>query len=104
DLISAGTSVRSFCSQKSGGIMGPVEVALILILGFLVLVLLRVPVSFALGLSTIPVFLFHDRLTITLLFTEMFQAYNSFLLLAVPFFLLAANLMNAAGITDRLVN
>lgn len=84
--------------------MGPVEVALILILGFLVLVLLRVPVSFALGLSTIPVFLFHDRLTITLLFTEMFQAYNSFLLLAVPFFLLAANLMNAAGITDRLVN
>ncbi|MCB0664950.1 MAG: TRAP transporter large permease [Saprospiraceae bacterium] len=84
--------------------MGPGEVALILILTFLFLVLLRVPVSFALGLSTIPIFLFHDRLTITLLFTEMFQAYNSFLLLAVPFFLLAANLMNAAGITDRLVN
>ena len=34
----------------------------------------------------------------------MFKAYNSFLLLAVPFFLLAANLMNAAGITDRLMN
>jgi tripartite ATP-independent transporter DctM subunit len=84
--------------------MGPLEVTLILVLGFLFLVLLRVPVSFALGLATIPIFLFHDRLTVTLLFTEMFQAYNSFLLLAVPFFLLAANLMNAAGITDRLVN
>ena len=33
----------------------------------------------------------------------MFKAYNSFLLLAVPFFLLAANLMNSAGITDRLI-
>ncbi|MEM6631908.1 MAG: TRAP transporter large permease [Bacteroidota bacterium] len=84
--------------------MGPTEVGLILMGGFLLLVLLRVPISFALGLATLPVFLFHDRLTFTLLFTEMFRAYNSFLLLAVPFFLLAANLMNAAGITDRLIH
>jgi tripartite ATP-independent transporter DctM subunit len=34
---------------------------------------------------------------------ETFNAYNSFILLAVPFFLLAANLMNVGGITDRLV-
>ena len=32
-----------------------------------------------------------------------FNAYNSFILLAVPFFLLTANLMNVGGITDRLV-
>ena len=83
--------------------MGPLEVALILLISFLVLVLLRVPVSFALGLATLPIFLLHDRLSLTLLFTEMFRAYNSFLLLAVPFFLLAANLMNATGITDRLI-
>ncbi|PHN05503.1 TRAP transporter large permease [Flavilitoribacter nigricans] len=84
--------------------MGPIEVAVILMSLFIVLVLLRVPVSFALGLATVPIFLMHDRLTVTLLFTEMFRAYNSFLLLAVPFFLLAANLMNRAGITDRLMN
>ncbi len=83
--------------------MGPIEVAIILLTSFFVLVLLRVPVSFALGLATVPIFLLHERLSITLLFTEMFKAYNSFLLLAVPFFLLAANLMNAAGITDRLI-
>ncbi len=83
--------------------MGPLEVGLILISVFIVLVAVRVPVSFALGLATIPIFLFHDRLTIMLLFTEMFSAYNSFLLLAVPFFLLAANLMNHSGITDRLI-
>jgi len=43
------------------------------------------------------------RLTPFLLMNEMFKSYNAFVLLAVPFFLLAANIMNAAGITDRLV-
>ncbi len=33
----------------------------------------------------------------------MLKSYNSFLLLAIPFFLLAANLMNAAGITEKLI-
>jgi tripartite ATP-independent transporter DctM subunit len=32
------------------------------------------------------------------------KSYNSFLLLSIPFFMLAANLMNAAGITDKLIN
>ena len=34
---------------------------------------------------------------------ETFNAYNSFILLSVPFFLLTANLMSIGGITDRLV-
>jgi tripartite ATP-independent transporter DctM subunit len=34
---------------------------------------------------------------------RMFQSYNSFILLAVPFFLLAANLMNSGKITDKLI-
>jgi len=34
----------------------------------------------------------------------MTKAYNAFILLAVPFFLLSANIMNSAGITDRLVD
>jgi tripartite ATP-independent transporter DctM subunit len=38
-----------------------------------------------------------------ILFNETFKSYNSFILLAVPFFLLTANLMNVGGITDRLV-
>lgn len=79
------------------------EVSSILFPVFLGLVFLRVPVAFALGLACIPVFLLEDRLTPFLLMNEMYKSYNSFVLLAVPFFLLAANLMNAAGITDRLV-
>ncbi len=38
-----------------------------------------------------------------MLVQETFNAYNTFILLAVPFFLLTANLMNVGGITDRLV-
>ena len=83
--------------------MGPGEVAAILFGVFAVLVILRVPVAFALGLAVVPVFFIEERLTPVLLLREMFKSYNAFVLLAVPFFLLAANLMNAAGITDRLI-
>jgi tripartite ATP-independent transporter DctM subunit len=44
-----------------------------------------------------------DRLSPMVIFNEGFKAYNSFILLAVPFFLLTANLMNIGGVTDRLV-
>lgn len=80
------------------------EVSLILFGAFAVLILLRVPVSFALGLACIPVFLIDPQMRPIILLQEMWKSYNSFILLAVPFFLLAANLMNASGITERLVN
>ena len=84
--------------------MGPLEVALILFGVFIVLLVLRVPVAFALGLACVPVFFIDDRLTPFLLLNEMLKSYNSFLLLAIPFFILAANLMNSAGITEKLIN
>jgi tripartite ATP-independent transporter DctM subunit len=84
--------------------MSPGEVALILFGVFALLVVVRVPVAFALGLACVPVFFIDDRLTPFLLLNEMLKSYNSFLLLAIPFFMLAANLMNSAGITDKLIN
>ena len=83
--------------------MTPGQVAAILFSVFGILVILRVPVAFALGLACVPVFLIDDRLTPFLLMNEMFKSYNAFILLAVPFFLMAANIMNSAGITDRLI-
>src|SRR5688500_4144788 len=64
---------------------------------------LRVPVAFALGLACLPMLIIEPRLSAMTLVQETFNAYNSFILLAVPFFLLTANLMNVGGITDRLV-
>lgn len=77
--------------------------AAILFGAFFLLLLLRVPVAFALGLACLPILLIEPRLSPMTLFNETFKAYNSFILLAVPFFLLTANLMNIGGITDRLV-
>ena len=84
--------------------MSPGEVATFLFGTFGILIVLRVPVSFALGLACIPIFVINDRLAPILLMNLMFNSYNAFLLLAIPFFLLAANLMNSAGITERLIN
>ena len=83
--------------------MTPWEVSAILFPVFGILVILKVPVAFALGLACVPVFMLDPRLTPFLLMNEMFKSYNAFVLLAVPFFLMAANIMNMAGITDRLV-
>ena len=71
--------------------MSPGEVAAIVFGTFAVLVILRIPVAFALGLACVPVFFISPRLTPSILFDQMFGSYNSFILLAVPFFLLAAN-------------
>src|SRR5829696_1241300 len=81
----------------------PGMAALVLFGSFFFLLVLRVPVAFALGLSCLPVLLFEERLSPMVLFNETFKSYNSFILLAVPFFLLTAHLMNIGGITDRLV-
>src|SRR5215204_6577753 len=70
---------------------------------FFVLLVARVPVAFALGLASLPLLAYDHRLSPMVLFNETFKAYNAFILLAVPFFLLTANLMNIGGITERLV-
>ena len=103
-LFLAGEDRRRRRSSTWTAAMGPLEVALILFGVFAALIIVRVPVAFALGLACIPVFFIDDRLTPFLLLNEMLKSYNSFLLLAIPFFMLAANLMNSAGITEKLIN
>src|SRR5258705_3962556 len=87
----------------SGATLTPVVAAWLLFGTFFVLLVLRVPVAFALGLACLPVLFIEPRLSPMVVFNTTFKAYNSFILLAVPFFLLTANLMNIGGITDRLV-
>ena len=83
--------------------LGPGNASMILFGVFFVLLFLRVPVAVALGLACLPMLLIEPNLSAMTLVQETFNAYNSFILLAVPFFLLTANLMNTGGITDRLV-
>src|SRR5256885_14203807 len=86
-----------------GSVLTPGMAAIILFGVFFLLLVLRVPVAFALGLACLPILAIEPRLSIMALSQETFNAYNSFILLAVPFFLLTANLMSIGGITDRLV-
>jgi tripartite ATP-independent transporter DctM subunit len=87
----------------TGATLAPGTASLIMFGVFFALLVLRVPVAMALGLACVPIFLIEERLTPQNLVQETFNAYNSFILLAVPFFLLTANLMNVGGITTRLV-
>ena len=83
--------------------LSPGMASLALFGAFFLLLALRVPVAFALGLACLPILAYEPRLSPMMLFNETFKSYNSFILLAVPLFLLTANLMGVGGITDRLV-
>ena len=89
--------------MTGGAVLSPMIATWILFGVFFSLMALRVPVAFALGLACLPILIIEPRLDSMQLVQETFNAYNSFILLAVPFFLLAANLMNVGGITDRLM-
>ena len=83
--------------------LSPGMAALALFGVFFALLAARVPVAFSLGLASLPLLIYEERLSPLGMFNEMFKAYNSFILLAVPFFLLTANLMNVGGITERMM-
>jgi TRAP-type mannitol/chloroaromatic compound transport system permease large subunit len=87
----------------TGSVLSSGQAASILFGIFFFCLALRVPVAFALALACLPILAIEPRLSAMTLVQETFNAYNSFILLAVPFFLLTANLMNVGGITDRLM-
>jgi len=68
-----------------------------------VLIIAGVPIAMALVLTAFGVIWLDPRLTHWVMFQRMYNGMDSFVLLAVPLFLLAGNLMNAARITDRLI-
>jgi tripartite ATP-independent transporter DctM subunit len=87
----------------TGASLSPGEAAAILFGLFFFLMFMRVPIAFALGLACIPILVIEPRLDTMTLMSETFNAFNSFILLAVPFYLLTANIMNVGGTTDRLM-
>lgn len=70
---------------------------------FFLLLFTGVPVAFALGSSVLYYFMAAGVPLITLP-QKMFAGMNSFVLLCVPGFILAGNLMNQGGITYRIIN
>jgi tripartite ATP-independent transporter DctM subunit len=79
-------------------------VILVLSITFVTLMLLSVPVSFAMGLASIAAILWQGRTPLNTVVTQMVAGMDSFPLMAIPFFILAGELMERAGISERLVN
>jgi TRAP-type transport system large permease protein len=63
-----------------------------------------VPVAFALMFSGIVLMLYMDIFNTQIVAQQMITGANTFTLLAIPFFLLAGELMNAGGLSRRIVN
>jgi C4-dicarboxylate transporter DctM subunit len=71
---------------------------------FAILLALGTPIAFCIGISALAGLLQMVDTPLLLVPHMMFQGTDSFPLLAVPFFILAGTLMNAGGLTRRLVD
>lgn len=85
-----------------------IEVISIIVLfaSFFLLLLLKVPVAYSIGISTtISLLLNIDKLPgLTTIAQRMTTGIDSFALLAIPFFVLAGEIMKRGGIANRLIN
>ncbi len=75
---------------------------LILFLVFFLLLFLRFPVAFALGLSTLSYILLAGY-PLVVIPLKMYSGIDVFVLLSIPGFIMAGNLMNSCGMTDRII-
>jgi tripartite ATP-independent transporter DctM subunit len=77
---------------------------LIVAIAFVILMLMGMPVAFAIGISGALFFAQHPELPFTIPVQVTVSQTQNFALLAVPLFILAGNFMNKSGITERLLD
>jgi tripartite ATP-independent transporter DctM subunit len=70
---------------------------------FLVFLAIGMPVAFAIGIAGLTFFLQHPELPFSMVVQLPLSQTQNSPLLAVPLFIFAGNLMNSAGITERLI-
>jgi len=87
--------------------MGPlllrVNPLLFMLAGFLILLALNTPVAFALGVTSLAYLLLEGTIPLGIMVQRMVRGVDSFVILAVPLFILAGALMEMGGISARLV-
>ncbi|MGI6285872.1 TRAP transporter large permease subunit [Neomoorella humiferrea] len=77
---------------------------IILMLVSFLLILLGTPIAFSLGAASLAYLLLKQQTPVIIVPQRMVAGVDSFALLALPFFILAGNLMESGGISERLVN
>jgi C4-dicarboxylate transporter DctM subunit len=78
-------------------------VALTLFGSFILFLVCNLPVAVALGLSSLVTIFLFDLVSLQMIPELMFSASNSWTLLAIPFFILAGNIMGKTEIARRLI-
>ena len=78
--------------------------ALVLFGSFFVLLLMTVPIGYAIGISSLIAIYYYSDIPLMMIAQKTITGVDSFPLLAIPFFMLAGNLMSSGGIAKRLVN
>ena len=76
----------------------------ILVTIFIVTMAMGIPIAFVFGIGSIIYFIFISDIPITMIGQQLYNGVDSFVLLAIPFFILAGQLMNRTGITKDLVD
>lgn len=71
---------------------------------FLICLFIGVPIAFSLGVGSMLAILIDGSVSPMLVAQKLFTGVNSFSLMAIPFFMLAGELMEAGGISEKLVN
>ena len=74
----------------------------IFFLTLIVLMLLGVPVAYALGISSAG-YMLATGTSLAMIAQRMVNGANSFTMLAIPFFFMAGELMNISGVTDKII-
>ena len=74
----------------------------ITIIAFLILLLARIPIGTSMGVASLFYLVFLSDISTIIQAQRMVQAFHTFPLIAVPLYILAANLMNQAKITDKI--
>lgn len=69
---------------------------------FVLLLILKVPITFSLAISSV-ITAFYLNIPMLAIVQRMIQGVNSFSLLAIPFFILAGEIMSQGGISRRLI-
>ena len=76
----------------------------VLLIAFIVLLVLGVPVAFSLGLPIILFFIFNPEINSAFVAQRITAPLFTYVLLALPAFLLSGRMMNLTGVTNRLLD
>lgn len=79
------------------------SVGAVLFIIFVVLLLLNVPIALCLGISAMGA-IAYGGLSLSMIPINVYSGIGKFLLMAIPFFVLAGNIMEKAGISKRLID